>query len=437
MITRISSGRSPVGAVYYNEQKVGKGEAERLAIRNFEGIRLPAQSLTAKMVADKLEDRADLNERIKLPTFHVSLAMAKGEQVAPHDLVAIADEYMRGMGYARQPYAVYQHHDTEHPHVHIVSVRVDETGRKIPDSFEREKSNALRQQIEKQFGLTIAEEAALRPLRELKPVVYGTDDLKSGISTVVQGVLKDFTFSTFSQYNQLLKIYNVQATEVVREGKTTGLKYTVIGPDGTQAGAAMKSSSLIGRPTRDTVERRINAGKKIKGDRVGNVRRVAEMIRTQSTGWDDFQQRLSKVGIEVLPHPGKDRNLFGISFIDTKQRAIYTGSELGKAFTAGSLKTYLGEAYQPPSIREVQEVTPSTEKNQMRQDQAHPDQPAQRVGRSNQENDVRQPDDQQTTGADITLMRQLLYALGEGSSLNESEYELKKMLKKSHKPRLS
>jgi type IV secretory pathway VirD2 relaxase len=65
----------------------------------------------------------------------VSLHWAKGEVVPAQDLVAIADQYMQGMGYGRQPYAVYQHHDTEHPHVHIVSVRVDEIGKKIPDSF--------------------------------------------------------------------------------------------------------------------------------------------------------------------------------------------------------------------------------------------------------------------------------------------------------------
>ena len=149
--------------MYYNEMKVGKGEAERLAIRNYEGIRLAPHLLTGSMVAEKLVDRASMNERIKLPTFHVSLALAKGEKLPTADLVSIADQYMQQMGYGRQPYAVYQHHDTEHPHMHIVSVRVDAAGKKVSDKFEREKSNTIRQQIEKEFNLQIAEKVSLRP----------------------------------------------------------------------------------------------------------------------------------------------------------------------------------------------------------------------------------------------------------------------------------
>ena len=76
---RITSGSSPTGAVFYNEQKVGKGEAERLAIRNYEAVRVTSDHMTPIMVADKLENRAALNERIKLPTFHVSLAWLKGK----------------------------------------------------------------------------------------------------------------------------------------------------------------------------------------------------------------------------------------------------------------------------------------------------------------------------------------------------------------------
>ena len=434
MITRISSGSSPAGAVFYNEHKVGKGEAERLAIRNFEGIRVTAQSLTPGMVADKLEDRAALNERIKLPTFHVSLALAKGELVPAHDLVAIADQYMQGMGYGRQPYAVYQHHDTEHPHVHIVSVRIDEVGKKISDSYEREKSNKLRQQIEKEFGLQIAEKVGLRPERaELKPVEYGKGDLKADLSAVVQSVLKDFTFSSFSQFNQLLKIYNVQATEIPLEGQKPGLKYSAVDANGVQLGAAIKASSLPYRPTLETVERRMNAGKKIKGDRVGSLRKAAEGHLGQSKNWDDFQQRLSRMGVEVIPHRGKDDNLFGISYIDTKQRIVYTGSELGKAFTAGSLKAALGEAYQPPTVREVRTEKQRPEKadheGQSRTQPSADQRPVpERMTKS-------QPEE--SPSGHVDLMRQLLYALGESGSMHEGEEDLKRMLRKSRKPRLS
>ncbi|WP_345244938.1 relaxase/mobilization nuclease domain-containing protein [Nibrella saemangeumensis] len=419
MITRISSGSSPAGAVFYNEQKVGKGEAQRLALRNFEGIRLATEQLTPSMVAGKLEDRAALSERVKLPTFHVSLALAKGEVVPAEDLLAIADQYMLGMGYSRQPYAVYQHHDTEHPHIHIVSVRVDETGKKISDKFEREKSNTLRQQIEKDFGLQIAEHAALRPQRsELRPVHYGEGDLKRDVSAVVQSILKDFHFSTFAQYSQLLKIYNVQAVEVVLDGSKRGLKYSALDGEGKAVGPSLKASSLPYRPTMEVVERRMKAGKKIKGDRAGSLRKAADAILSQSRDWNDFQQRLLRINVRAIPHLTKDGNLFGISFLDTRSRAIYAGSELGKVFTAGSLKQALGEEYSPLRPPTLQAQSPSL-RQEAKLAQAVQAQETESYGQAD-------------------LIRQLLYALSADDGVHEGEQELKRMLKKSRqKPRLS
>jgi hypothetical protein len=344
---------------------------------------------------------------------------------------------MQGMGYGKQPYAVYQHHDTEHPHVHIVSVRVNELGRKISDKFEREKSNQLRQQIEKEFCLQVAEKVALRPERmELKPVEYGKGDLKADISAVVQSVLRDFTFSSFSQYNQLLKVYNVQAVEIPMEGLKPGLKYSAINTEGIAQGAAIKASSLPHRPTREVVERRINAGKKIKGDRVSRLRKVAEPVLLQSRTWDDFQQRLSKVGIELMPHLGKDGNLFGVSYVDTRQRAIYTGSELGKPYTAASLKASLGETYQAPTLRQVRaergEGDSSFQRQTTNQSQSTTHQ------RPDPEYAPNQRQAEESPSAHVELMRQMLNALSDGNTINDNEHELKKMLKKSRlKPRLS
>lgn len=434
MVIRISSGSSPTGAVYYNENKVGKGEAERLAVRNYRCVKLPVHELGLATVAAKLEQQAGINPKIKKPTFHASLSLAQGEKLASAEMLAIADRYMDGLGYGQQPYVVYQHFDTDHPHLHIVSVRVDRAGKKVPDTYERDRSNKLRQDLEKEFGLQVAEKATLRPERaQLQPVEYGKGDLKRDISAVVNGVLKDFTFSSFSQFNQLLGIYNVKATEVTMEGKKPGLVYSAIDSNKVAQGAAFRASSLPLQPTMETVNRRMNAGKKVKGDRVARLRSIAEPILNESKTWDQFQQRLSKTGIEVIPHLGKDGNLFGISFIDVRQRAIYTGSELGKNFTAGSLKTELGETYTPPSRREVPEPKQTQSRGEQQQksiDQSKPDNQNEKVTHQKQEKESEPMHN-------LDLVKQLLYAIGRGGDEQESEEALKKMLKRAHKPRLS
>lgn len=432
MVVRISSGSSPTGAVYYNENKIGKGEAERLAVRNYRGVKLPVQELGLATVAAKLEQQVDLNPKIKKPTFHASLSLAQGEKLASAEMLAIADRYMDGMGYGKQPYVVYQHFDTDHPHLHIVSVRVDSAGKKVPDTYERERSNKLRQDMEKEFGLQIAEKATLRPERaQLQPVEYGRGDLKRDISAVVNGVLKDFTFSSFSQFNQLLSIYNVKATEVDMEGKKPGLVYSAIDKDKIAQGAAFRASSLPHQPTMETLNRRMNAGKKVKGDRLARLRSLAEPILKETKSWDGFQQRLSKVGVELIPHLGKDGNLFGISFIDVRQRAIYTGSELGKSFTAESLKTQLGKTYTPPSRREVPEP-------KQKQSRGEDQEKSIRETKSENEKVTNQKQEKESEPMhNLDLVKQLLYAIGRGGDEQESEEELKKMLKRAYKPRLS
>ena len=428
MVARISSGCNPTGAVYYNENKVEKGEAERLAVRNYELSQLPVQSLTLGLIAGQLESQAELNERIKKPTFHASLSMAQGEKPSSAELLAIADRYMDGMGYARQPYVVYQHFDTDHTHVHIVSVRVDENGKKVPDNYEREKSNKLRQVIENEFGLQVAERAALKPERqELQPIEYGQGDLKRDLSAVVQSVLKEFTFSSFAQYNQLLSNYNVKATEVYIEGKKPGLVYSVMDNQKVTQGTPYKASSLPYQPTMEMVNRRINAGKKIKGDRIAGVRKVVSEQIGPSANWDNLQQRLSQLGIEIIPHFSKDKNLYGISYIDTRLRVIYVDSELGKTFTAGLLRERLGETYFPSSRWEViQQNQTNTEESRSKKQN-----PKKEILNQTKQAEF------QTPIHNFDLVRQLLYALGSDTTGDENERELKSMLKRARIPKRS
>jgi hypothetical protein len=62
-------------------------------------------------------------------------------------LSEIAQEWMQKMGYGDQPFIVYLHEDIERRHIHIVSLRVDENGKKIDDRFEHVDIDALEERI--------------------------------------------------------------------------------------------------------------------------------------------------------------------------------------------------------------------------------------------------------------------------------------------------
>jgi len=99
----------------------------------------------------------------KQPVFHVSLSFPKKDLVGLTDekLQMISQDYLVGMGYAGQPYIVYRHYDTEYPHLHILSMRVDiSTQKKIANSFERYHSQSITRELEQKYGLVIAEQQA-------------------------------------------------------------------------------------------------------------------------------------------------------------------------------------------------------------------------------------------------------------------------------------
>ncbi len=46
-------------------------------------------------------------------------------------LKEVAETYMTKIGFAEQPYLVYSHHDAGHPHLHIVTTNIQNTGKRI------------------------------------------------------------------------------------------------------------------------------------------------------------------------------------------------------------------------------------------------------------------------------------------------------------------
>lgn len=80
------------------------------------------------------------NRRTEKPVLHLSLNPHPDDRLSDGQLEAIGREYMEKLGYGDQPYIIFRHEDNARPHIHIVSLRIDEQGRKIRDYKEWERS---------------------------------------------------------------------------------------------------------------------------------------------------------------------------------------------------------------------------------------------------------------------------------------------------------
>ncbi|MBD5315651.1 MAG: relaxase/mobilization nuclease domain-containing protein [Bacteroides sp.] len=146
-------GRFP--GAKYNEDKVAAGVAELMLMANVsERLRQTVETMHRFGLDAAAEMERYLKERSKTYgntstdrfQFHVS-ASVEGRTMTPQELTDFARDLMKGMGYEKQPYFVYAHHDTDNNHVHILSTRIQPNGYAISDHQDIRRLNACANRI--------------------------------------------------------------------------------------------------------------------------------------------------------------------------------------------------------------------------------------------------------------------------------------------------
>jgi hypothetical protein len=137
------------------------------------------------------------NKRTEKPVLHISINPDPKDKLSDEQLSEIAQTYMQKMGYGDQPFIVYKHEDIERRHIHVVSLRVDEDGRKIDHNFERKRSMDICRNLEQQYGLVPADQKKREEGLPLKKVDYSKGDVKHQIANVIRSVARDYHFFEF------------------------------------------------------------------------------------------------------------------------------------------------------------------------------------------------------------------------------------------------
>jgi hypothetical protein len=153
MIAKQSIGSSFMGALGYNLKKMHHPDREvraELLATNF-------ISLDKSVIKKEVDIVASLNPRLKKNTYHTSLNFAQGENVSNEKMLAVAREYMEQMGFDDNPYFIFRHHDSNHPHCHILALRTKFDGSTVSDSNNYKRSEKIVRQLETKYGLQQAE----------------------------------------------------------------------------------------------------------------------------------------------------------------------------------------------------------------------------------------------------------------------------------------
>jgi hypothetical protein len=341
MVAKIKTGRSIIGAINYNEHKVGLGKAELILAQGY--LKDP---LDLKF-NDKLERLTDLAKRNQLTlvnTLHVSLNFAVGENLDKDILQHIADDYMEGLGFGKQPYLVYQHHDAGHPHLHIVTTNIKPDGKRI--SFHllaNRASERARKQVELTYDLVKAEDQGKQQnviIKPLEQVDYGKSELKRSITNVVTEVVRAYKFTSIPELNAVLNQYNVTADRGSKDSRMyekNGLVYWVLDEKGNKLGVPIKASSIYGKPTIKALEDRFRLNEMLRKPLKDQLKTTIDKALLKPMSQSAFQKQLKTEGIQVIFRQNEEGRLYGITFVDHKAKAVFNGSDLGKTYSAASL----------------------------------------------------------------------------------------------------
>lgn len=352
MVAKINIGSSLFGALSYNQEKIDKEEGKILfsnrIIQNADGL----HNMFFNMKS--FEPYLDANKRTEKPVLHISLNPHPDDKLTDEQLSNIAQEYMDKMGYSNQPYLVYKHEDIDRHHLHIVSVRVDENGKKLNDSFEKRRSEKVRKELEQRYNLIPAEKQKQSNTLPMKPINIKEGNVKKQVSNIAKTLVKDYRFQSVNEFCALLNIYGVTVDEVKGEarGKAyNGLVYSALNKKGEKCGNPFKAS-LIGREVGyKSLQKKIETSKTTLKDKAAyhRTKMIVSALIKESPSRKAFEKELLKNGISVVFRENDDKRIYGATFIDHQEKAVFNGSRMGKEFSANVFHNLFNEENQQKS----------------------------------------------------------------------------------------
>ena len=354
MVAKITVPNSIKRALNYNEQKMKVGVAECIYAHNF--LKEAAQ-LNFYEKLNRFEGLIALNKRASTNTVHISLNFGLNEKIEKDKLAEIASVYMEKIGFADQPYLVYQHLDAGHPHIHIVTTNIQKDGKRISlHNLGRNESTKARKEIEIAYRLVKAEDQKKQQSDEIKPVNaqrvnYGKSPTKRGMINVLDAVLPKYKYGSLAELNAVLKLYNLTADRGKEEGiifKRGGLVYRVLDERGNKIGVPIKASSIHNKPTLTYLQKKFKENELSKQEHKKRLKTSIDWILVKHPrNLEAFKQALQKEKINLVIRQNDNGVIYGLTYIDHNTKCVFNGSDIGKDYSAKTVleKCGITQAY--------------------------------------------------------------------------------------------
>lgn len=199
MIGKIIIGKSFRGCISYC---LDKKEAELLHTNLCYGNK--------KELISQFNEVRRLNQNLGKPVQHITISLAKGEQLDKAKLSSIAEDCASELGFAKNQYIVISHSDTAHQHIHIVANRVSFDGKTVKDNHNYRKMAVYCRKMEEKHGL----QKVLSPKRFLSRDLRHlprTDQRKDKLREDIRKCLSQS--KSYSEFEQQIKKLGYQVSK--------------------------------------------------------------------------------------------------------------------------------------------------------------------------------------------------------------------------------
>ena len=235
---------------------------------------------------------------------------------------------------------MYKHEDLDRQHIHIVTVNVDENGKKIGDSNNFYQSKKITRELEKFYNLHPAEKKKqLIELPQIKRVDYQSGDIKKQIANISKFLVKNYCFQSVNEFRALLSLYRVTVEEVkgeVKDKSYSGLVYSAIDEKGEKVGNPIKASVIGKSVGYDALQNRMEYSTKyMKEQKVFETPKLIVRLAIDSyTNKQTFLNDLAKNNMNIVFRENAEGRIYGATFIDHQSRCVFNASKMGKEFSA-------------------------------------------------------------------------------------------------------
>ena len=348
MVAKISIGSSLYGAISYNGEKINEAKG-RILGSNKVVIPPDGHVDVARMVEDFKSFMPKMG-RTKKPVLHISLNPHPEDKLTDQDFEILAREYLDKLGFGKQPWVMYKHEDIDRHHIHIVTVNVNEQGKRLNQAFLFRRSKKITSELEDKYNLHKAQRERVSPdtpITKLDPA----GDIKRQVANIVKLVGMRWQFQTLGEYNAILSLYNIrcEATDGKVNGREYhGLVYFATNDAGETIANPFKASRLGKFASRSAVENKFE--RSATSINLKPSRRIISSVINGSSGKDDFIAKLREKGIDILIRENNDGRIYGVTFIDHNTHTVLNGSRLGREFSANAFERWFNGDGQKPQI---------------------------------------------------------------------------------------